>query len=476
MTLTQRLRQPITLILAFAFVLRLGYGILQDPLKPYDRAGTGGDEWWYLEFGYRQVVDVEMEPLSTAPLYVLMVGGIRWLFQPEGDQVVLIEAAEGGGPDVISVPGVPSAITVRVLRALQAVLSTATLYAVYRMTWLLSGRQWAGWVVVSILALSIAHIVLASQIMTETVYLFVLSMGMWRYLYLTDSRGGIPLWHFALVGGWFGLATLTRAVVVLFPLGLALHAVMVWMSKRKPTALTLRGMVLLLVVYTLVASSWTVYYRLRWDEWVVGAKGLPAFFFLGTQQGGWQGPEHTDEAVGATSEGVTSTNYTDTATAIIRQSPLNYVQHRTRDLARATLQPFGTVAFPGESIWSAFRMWWARGHTVQGLGQVIMTDGFLPKLAIYIVQFSGLVLGVFGLWFGRNRWHVVLPVLGLIMYINLVHFVLLALPRYLFPTMLFWWCLAGITLVGLLQPAPRAQHDPYKPERNADANQKLHHE
>ena len=121
-------------------------------------------------------------------------------------------------------------------------------------------------------------------------------------------------------------------------------------------------------------------------------------------------------------------------------------------------------------------MWWARGHTVQGLGQVIMTDGFLPKLAIYIVQFSGLVLGVFGLWFGRNRWHVVLPVLGLIMYINLVHFVLLALPRYLFPTMLFWWCLAGITLVGLLQPAPRAQHDPYKPERNADANQKLHHE
>ena len=73
MTLTQRLRQPITLILAFAFVLRLGYGILQDPLKPYDRAGTGGDEWWYLEFGYRQVVDVEMEPLSTAPLYVLMV-------------------------------------------------------------------------------------------------------------------------------------------------------------------------------------------------------------------------------------------------------------------------------------------------------------------------------------------------------------------------------------------------------------------
>jgi hypothetical protein len=74
MPLRQALKQPITLILAVAFMLRLGYGMGQDPLQPYDRAGSGGDEWWYLEFGFRQVVDVQMEPLSTAPLYVLLVG------------------------------------------------------------------------------------------------------------------------------------------------------------------------------------------------------------------------------------------------------------------------------------------------------------------------------------------------------------------------------------------------------------------
>lgn len=463
MPLRHALKQPITLILAVAFMLRLGYGMGQDPLQPYDRAGSGGDEWWYLEFGFRQVVDVQMEPLSTAPLYVLLVGGIRWLFQPASDEVVRIEAAEGGGPDVISVPGVPSVATVRVLRALQAVLSTATVYGVYSMTRLVSGQKQAGWVVSAILACSVAHIVLAAQIMTETLYLFLLSLGMAHYLHLTAAHKAMPSWHFALVGVWFGLATLTRAVVVLFPLGLALHALIVWRVGRKPTALTLRGMLLLLVVYALVASSWTVYYRVRWEEWVIGAKGLPAFFFLGAQQGGWQGPEHTDEVVGATEEGVTSANYTDSATAIIRQSPLDYLQHRTRDLARATLQPFGTVTFPGDSVWGAFRLWWQTGHTLNGWGRVLTTDGFAPKLAIYIVQFSGMGLGVLGLWFGRKRWQVVLPLLGFIVYVNLVHFVLLALPRYLFPTVLFWWCLAGASVARLLQPTPHAQHDADEP-------------
>jgi 4-amino-4-deoxy-L-arabinose transferase-like glycosyltransferase len=137
---------------------------------------------------------------------------------------------------VISVPGVPSVATVRVLRALQAVLSTATVYGVYSMTRLVSGQKQAGWVVSAILACSVAHIALRpAQIMTETLYLFLLSLGMAHDLHLTAAHKAKPSWHFALVGVWFGLATLTRAVVVLFPLGLALHALIVWrMGANQP--------------------------------------------------------------------------------------------------------------------------------------------------------------------------------------------------------------------------------------------------
>jgi hypothetical protein len=110
-------------------------------------------------------------------------------------------------------------------------------------------------------------------------------------------------------------------------------------------------MLLLLVVYALVASSWTVYYRVRWEEWVIGAKGLPRSSSWGHSRGVGKVPS-TPTKWWATEEGVTSANYTDSATAIIRQSPLDYLQHRTRDLARATLQPFGTVTFPGDSVWA----------------------------------------------------------------------------------------------------------------------------
>ncbi|MEL7236107.1 MAG: hypothetical protein AAGK74_16495, partial [Chloroflexota bacterium] len=134
---------PLIIILIVALVLRMGYALAQDPIAPYDRAG-GGDTWWYLEYSYRQVVDVEMEPLSSAPLYLLVLGSVRVLLQHESPEPYPLIAAEGGGLDLISVPGEPSAATVIVMRLLQALLSTATVYFAYRIAWAISGDRHAG--------------------------------------------------------------------------------------------------------------------------------------------------------------------------------------------------------------------------------------------------------------------------------------------------------------------------------------------
>jgi hypothetical protein len=48
-------------------------------------------------------------------------------------------------------------------------------------------------------------------------------------------------------------------------------------------------------------------------------------------------------------------------------------------------------------------------------------------------------------------------IFGFILYILLVHLVLDALPRYLFPAMLCWWAFAGMTLSRLRRPGTAAR-------------------
>jgi hypothetical protein len=54
--------------------------------------------------------------------------------------------------------------------------------------------------------------------------------------------------------------------------------------------------------------------------------------------------------------------------------------------------------------------------------------------------------GVVGIWLYRRAWAIALPMIGFIIYVTLVHLVLYALPRYLFPTEVFWWIFAAAAL------------------------------
>ena len=45
-----------------------------------------------------------------------------------------------------------------------------------------------------------------------------------------------------------------------------------------------------------------------------------------------------------------------------------------------------------------------------------------------------------------DRWRLALPLIGFIGYITLAHLVLLATPRYIFPTEVFWLVFAAVAL------------------------------
>ncbi len=252
------------------------------------------------------------------------------------------------------------------------------------------------------------------------------------------SKGGrtMPLLLGAAI--MLGLAALTRAVLLLFPFGLAIHLLMVYGWRAG-----LRKAVLLLVVYALVVGTWTVYSVARWNRFVIAGEGLPAFLYFGAT--GWSGYAEADQQLAEVSP---TGDYAAAAESAITADPLGWIKRRVGELAGAYLQPHGTVFFSGASL---RKLVGAALHGDQPLAAVVQGDNFVPKLALYLFHYVGLIGGLVGIWLYRRRWQVALPMIGLIAYLTLVHLALYALPRYLFPTEVFWWVFAAAAIWRVFQ-------------------------
>ncbi|HEX2906334.1 MAG TPA: glycosyltransferase family 39 protein [Phototrophicaceae bacterium] len=430
-------RHRLHLILVLALMLRLGHLIGQDPLAAY---AAGGDSRWYLLNGYALVTGFEqgqvtipglpgvempviLDHLPTPPVYLLLLGFWQALLPP--------------------------AAAVRVLQLLQVGLSIATIYLAYRLARTLSGAERAGLITAGVLAVSPAFVIEPSLLVSETVYMFLVSAALSVYVpaFAAQPPPGTgwakPL---ALAAVLLGLAALTRAPLLLFPVGLALHLLLAcgWREGLKRAAL-------LLVLYVLVVSTWTIYNRARWGRWVIGAEGLAAFVFIGATD--WNGPEQVDENLAATTGSAVPRStedqqelYQQAAAQIIGSDLGGYFQRRVSDLAAAYLQPHGTLYYGGESLKDLLVTWLQTDQTPGGLLRLTQGDWFWPKLVIYGFHYSGLLFGLVGMWVSRRNWRATLPLAGLILYLTLVHLVLDALPRYLFPTLIFWWVFAGMAL------------------------------
>jgi 4-amino-4-deoxy-L-arabinose transferase-like glycosyltransferase len=425
MTLSIRTHKWLILILVVALTLRLGYALTQDHKQPYIL--QGGDTGWYLETGYDLVNGRDRAPLSPAPLYLIFIGFWETLLSPRTAEAIIA------------------------IRVSQALMATLTCYFGFCLARRLAQNQRAGVLAAAILAVSPVFIIETAQILTETLYVFLITGVLWLYedyILPDDITGKRRAWALIITGIAAGLATLTRAVFLFFPLGIALHLVVV---RGRRAGLKQAG--LFLLTYTIVVSTWTIYNLHRWDRFVIGGDGFASFLYIGAR--GWEGPQELDATLNndvpeISEEEATSPNRQEAfmtgASRAISEDPAGYVKRRVAELVEAYLQPHGTAVFSGEGLKDLVRDWFDEDRTARGLFELTEGEWFWPKLGLYIFHYIGLILGAAGIWLYRRRWSTAYPLSGFILYTTLIHLVMLALPRYLFPTEIFWWIFAVSTL------------------------------
>ncbi len=410
--------RALLLLLLVAFLLRLGFALSTDPLKTY--YSTGGDELWYLangvgiltgaEYSYAHRMDLAPSRLPTAPLYLVFVGAMQAIF-PRAGAIVAIWVVQS---------------------ALGALLS---LFA-YDLAARLTGVARAGWIAAAAVALSPALVLEAELIATETLYLFFITAGVWGYArYLATAERG-SLGAAVGVGLVLGYATLTRAVSLLFPLGLAGLLFFAYPARERGRAL--RYAFVLLLIYTLTVSTWTAYNALHYGRLVIASDQFTAVFWRGAVEGD-ASPEENDELLSGQSPG-------EQAVEVIQRDPLGFLQRRFAEWRYAHLQPHGTIPLGGESLRELARTWIDSGLSLGGLVELVRGEGFWPKLLIYIWHYGGFLFGLVGMWLTRRQWRVSLALIGFLAYTSLLHLVLLALPRYIFPTHVFYLVFAGAAL------------------------------
>ncbi len=408
------------IVVVVALLLRLIFVLAIDPHPSL----AGGDVNWYLDMGHDLVTTgTTIHALSTPPLYLMYVGAVQVL-----------------------VPGSPAAgehatyTEIQVLRVLASGLGAALVLLV-----LLLGRRLfsarVGLLAAWVMAISPALIIEAGGLLSESLFMVLLLGGLLLYERgLTAATLRVMAW----AGVVLGLATLTRAVVVAFPVGLALHLILAQRARWKRLVLAL------LVPYAVVLSFWTIYNIVEWDRFVIGSDGFWGFLYQGAE--GKEFPLELDQNLGMTfgqGSDVRQELMQEQISASIRSDPGGWLAHRVKELAGAYLQPHNTVYYGGASIRDAASSWLRHDRTLGGLRDVTHIEAFWPKLALYLFHFSGLLLGVGGMWIGWRRWRDLLPLYGLIAYFTGVHVLLLALPRYLFPLYPVFWLFAAALLVDL---------------------------
>ena len=347
----------------------------QPTVSAFEDTG-GGDSGWFLavgwgffsgqEHGWIRRIPFTNAQIPTPPVYIVFAG----IFQR-----FLSDHA-----------------TVVTMRLLQCLASVATAYLVYRIGAVLAGQR-AGLAGAALATFHPALIFEPANIATETLYLFFLACGLWLYgEYVVDAlcrhkvyrlKPGVAV---ALTAIALSLATLTRAISVLFPLCLALHLLLL---RRRRLISNWRGKaVLLLAIYALIVSTWTVYNLALWDRFVLASDQLLATIWRGFERDDGS-PQQNDALL---LEGVEvyipegceadckyqhpAEVYVQKIRDIIDADPAGLVALRVNELAYSLMQPHGTTGLGDVSIRQAagrvvagepFARWTDNAHADRGI-------------------------------------------------------------------------------------------------------------
>lgn len=414
-------RRHLTIIFVVAVILRFLAALLRhdEPLVYAYTGSSGGDVFWYMVNGlalfsgqttgtlYGMPYDISQIP--TAPLYLIFTGFIQTIF------------------------GTGNVTGVHVIWLLQSIMGgCVALFAAGIARQLHSTT--AGYVAAWFMTLSPTLILEAGDIATESLYIFFVVASLWWIVsHVLDGEN--PLSGGLIAGVLMGLAALTRAVFVLFPVGVAL---LLMVHRRR----VMRIVPALLLAFAVTIGTWTAYNVIAHDRLViVSSELMPAF---------WRGAVDTDGSPQENDEQLGDSTPAEQAAAVVSADPAGFVLRRVRELTGSYLQPHGTIKLGGEGLRELTANVINSGFDVASIQRLITADHFAAKAIMYVLHLGGMAAGVIGMWQTRKKPATQL-LAGFVSYTTLVHLVLLALPRYVFPAVVILWICAALPVATLIQ-------------------------
>src|SRR5262249_18246834 len=245
-------------------------------------------------------------PLPPGPVFLLYIGFVQLFF--------------------------PTSTAITVVRLLNIGWHVVLMLSIYSM-----GKRYlsiqAARLAAFVIAISPIFLIETGNPVTESIFMGLLFGTLALYAAFQERP---TVRNMALIGALLGIATLTRAVILAFPVVLVAQLVRLHGWRR-----SLRLAAALLITYSLVVSTWTVYNALKWNRFVVGAEGLVGFTYMGII--GQKSPTEVDHTIG-TENAIKDRNGTQLQQILqTMQTKLpEYLNLRATNLLGAYLQPHNT--------------------------------------------------------------------------------------------------------------------------------------
>jgi hypothetical protein len=414
-------RHQLHVLLIAALLARLAYFFAH---SPFDFLSPGGDSLWYLQQGWLIFHHALTATLSNVgPLYPLLIAA-AWMAAPGAAYPALASALP---PTMLAVIGL-----------VQVLFSLLMVWVGYRVAYQLTGSHRPSMIAAFGIALGPAFVMEPFLILTETVFMAFLVLAIWLYegaLRQPSAR------RFALAGIVFALATLTRPILLLFPVCLIPH---LWVTIQ--SRLRIAWVAALLGGFLLMLLPWRIYVLQGTGDWI--PEGLFSNLWIGSVGvGQFQGAKTTDALRQSFAGGPDA--FAQEAEKVIAEDPLHWLVLRARKTAEAILQPHATDYLPRNKTKEAFADWIKGDRSVNGLWAIMSEPGFWGKILIYIFHYTALIFGVLGAWLSIRRWRIFYTAFAVIVYFIGTYGMLTILPRYLFPTQIFFWLFAGVAIAAI---------------------------
>lgn len=422
--------KTLMVLLLIAFLVRVILITATDPSVAYQV--TGGDSLWYMvnskalfsgdTVGQIDVVPFDIRVIPTAPFYLVYLG--FW-------QTIL--------------PTNAAPIMIWLGQAIANVMTAACLYVLGKR---LSQDARVGLVAAAAFAFFPPAILDVVVIATEPLYVCFVVAGLMSYVLALpqDAVSSISLRWLLASSVLIGLATLTRAVALLFPVGLAFHLVVIIQAGRWQQRL--RYALVLLLLYVSVAGTWTAYNLFVNDRLVIGSNQLTGTF--------WRGAVTNDGLPGQNDQLLAGEDPLDAAVDVIQSDPTGYLALRVTELGRSFMQPYALDWIGVDVNLRQLASDWLRGGLQwQDFYALVTAESFWPQFLAYLLHFASLLFGLIGIVVLRHRWRISTALIGFLAYTTLLHLVLLALPRYLYPMYPVLWVFAAGALIAMWDFAAR---------------------